>query len=457
MRDSPDLQGLKGKRKNGRALWALYLLPKLQTEACLTGLIVMAPSPATTLLDANPGSTDGRGSIRIGETSMLTAARQLVLPAVYNLAPTTLILILFIIALILVAFQLIRPSISPIGISRQPRAARRREKTPYTSADEELGLEHKTRNQHPAHLVALPITKEPCPSQQLNMAKNHKEQKKSTPPPSVLQPQARIPTAHSGPSATISLPQGRYTGVLLPASSSLPRAVEAWRGIPYAQSTGGNNRFRPPVPLPVAAAAAAAADVTGATVAAATADTFGQICPGTATARTAAAAIVDGEGEDCLNLNIYRPVAWREECGAGAGTGKMRMMMPVIVYVHGGAFNGGSGTERNMASFVSWAATPVLGVSFNYRVGALGFPSSVVADREGCLNLGLRDQRMLFEWVRSNIGAFGGDPGRVTVMGMSAGAHSVSLASFFLCLFFPRGSRLLSCVRGIYCLIPIHL
>lgn len=251
-------------------------------------------------------------------------------------------------------------------------------------------------------------------------------------PAAVLRPQARTPTPHSGPSRTVSLAQGRYRGVVLPAPSPtlptrsssssafgggavVPRPVEAWRGIPYAQTTAGANRFRPPVALPPYEAR------DGIVVHQAVA--FGQVCPGTASPVQNA-----WEGEDCLNLNVYRPADYdydydqqqqqEEEEGKGG--------LPVIIYVHGGAFNAGSGTERNMASFVSWAARPLVAVSFNYRVGALGFPSSPAAEREGCLNLGLRDQRLLFEWVRDNVGAFGGDGGRVTIMGMSAGAHSVS-------------------------------
>ena len=219
-----------------------------------------------------------------------------------------------------------------------------------------------------------------------------------------LRPRPRTPTPHTGPSATVHLAQGRYTGVVLPPTFAVPRAVEAWRGIPFAQTTGGQNRFRPPVPLHLSASSATTPF---------DASTFGPVCPGTASR-------IPGmlDGEDCLNLNVYRPAASYEPGGR---------KMPVVIYVHGGAFNGGLGTERDMSSFVGWSRTPIVGVNFNYRVGALGFPSSSVAEREGALNLGLRDQRLLFEWVRQNIGQFGGDESRVTLMGMSAGAHSVSL------------------------------
>lgn len=247
--------------------------------------------------------------------------------------------------------------------------------------------------------------------QALDMARQEKQKQQQQPGPenrNPLRPRPRTPTPHTGPSATVNLAQGRYTGVLLPATFAVPRAVEAWRGIPFAQTTGGQNRFRAPVPLAVSASSAATPF---------DASAFGPVCPGTA-------ARIPGmlDGEDCLNLNVYRPALSSPPYGPGGGAGKM----PVVVYVHGGAFNGGLGTERDMSSFVGWSATPIVGVNFNYRVGALGFPSSTTAEREGSLNLGLRDQRLLFEWVRQNIGQFGGDESRVTLMGMSAGAHSVS-------------------------------
>lgn len=74
---------------------------------------------------------------------------------------------------------------------------------------------------------------------------------------------------------------------------------------------------------------------------------------------------------------------------------------------------------------VSWAE-PLLVVSFNYRIGALGFLNSAMTAKEGLLNLGLRDQVQLLDWVRDNIAHFGGDPSRITLIGLSAGAHSVS-------------------------------
>lgn len=63
----------------------------------------------------------------------------------------------------------------------------------------------------------------------------------------------------------------------------------------------------------------------------------------------------------------------------------------------------------------------------NYRIGALGFLPSALTAKEGLLNLGLKDQMMAMEWVNENINAIGGDPERITIMGDSAGAHSVRL------------------------------
>lgn len=380
---------------------------------------------------------------------MLAAVRQLFLPPVFNLTPTTLFFIstlAFCTVLYLLKSKLAphRASARPIDLFARPlRLSGRGKASPSTSEEGEeekkLGLDGEPR--HPASsspsLLSSSSSSSPHETSappSVPEAPDFSAMARSAPPtPAVLQPRACTPTPHVGPSATVSLRQGRYVGVLLPASafsggpysssscssSSLPRAVEAWRGIPYAQSTGGQNRFRPPVPLPPEEEVREAVFTT-------TADRLGQVCPGSMAGRADASF----EGEDCLNLNVYRPV------GTSSSSSSSTSKLPVIVYVHGGAFNAGAGTERDMASFVAWAGAGagagdgVLAVSFNYRVGALGFPSSAAADREGCLNLGLRDQRLLFEWVRDNIGAFGGDAGRVTLMGMSAGAHSVRFVFF---------------------------
>ncbi|KAK0634955.1 Alpha/Beta hydrolase protein [Bombardia bombarda] len=226
------------------------------------------------------------------------------------------------------------------------------------------------------------------------------------PPPAanVGTPPIIMPTANGGPS--VSLSQGTYVGVTLQASRRFRKPIEAFRGVPFAQTTAGQNRFRPPQPLAPSNGSFSATS-------------FGHSCPVMGVVRK-------GFGEDCLNANIYRPAGLVDNAGLSTtGEKGRRPLLPVAVYVHGGGFNNGMGIERNMAMFVAWADAPMLGVNFNYRVGALGFLPSALTAREGLLNLGLKDQQMLLEWVKDNIEAFGGDPDNITIMGLSAGAHSI--------------------------------
>jgi acetyl esterase/lipase len=231
-------------------------------------------------------------------------------------------------------------------------------------------------------------------------------------------PMAGFGEAPTSPGARpeVRLPQGRYVGEALGAGEKYPRAVDVWRGIPYARS----RRFREATAVPLSDKTFDAVE-------------FGDICP---------RAVRDPDfsaSEDCLNLNVYRtrrPEQWRET-----------KLLPVIVYVHGGAFNVGKATERDMASFVSFSETPIVGVNFNYRLGPLGFLPSSVTAREGVLNLGLRDQQAALEWVKANAKAFGGDPDNITLIGVSAGAHSVSCpcdyhAAHYGSVFSCRGDKL---------------
>ncbi|MCO1656550.1 carboxylesterase/lipase family protein [Pseudonocardia humida] len=116
---------------------------------------------------------------------------------------------------------------------------------------------------------------------------------------------------------------------------------------------------------------------------------------------------VDIPGEDCLNLNVWTPDT------AGSA--------PVLVWIHGGSFMNGSGSVAayNGAAF---ARDGVVCVTINYRLGAEGF----LHTGDDVANPGLLDQVAALTWVRDNIAAFGGDAGRVTVAGESAGAMSVT-------------------------------
>ena len=195
---------------------------------------------------------------------------------------------------------------------------------------------------------------------------------------------------------SVTLAQGQVIGTRLEESS--PHPVDAFLGVPYALPPTRDRRFRP---------AAKVADSTD-TI---DASKYGPAAPGKA---LLAGGPKLEQSEDCLTANIFRPVGTSESD-----------QLPVAIYLHGGAFNRGSAAMHNTASMVAWSEAPFIGVSFGYRVGALGFLPSTLAKKEGALNLGLRDQVHLFEWVQDNIGKFGGDPGSVTLFGLSAGAHSV--------------------------------
>jgi carboxylesterase type B len=102
------------------------------------------------------------------------------------------------------------------------------------------------------------------------------------------------------------------------------------------------------------------------------------------------------------------------------------LLLPVALYFHGGAFNFGNALDSAMDSFVSHEGggpaghRDVMVVTAAYRLGALGFLNG-----EGECNLGLKDQRAAVRWVADWAREFGGDGGNITVMGVSAGAHSV--------------------------------
>ncbi|WP_326609583.1 carboxylesterase family protein [Streptomyces scopuliridis] len=121
-----------------------------------------------------------------------------------------------------------------------------------------------------------------------------------------------------------------------------------------------------------------------------------------------------GMGEDCLNLNVWAP-----EQSAGKA-------LPVAVYIHGGGFEFGANTQTTSNAAGLAASGRVVGVSVNYRLGALGALS--LSQYGGALaeasNLFLQDVIAALTWVKRNIAHFGGDPDQVTVYGHSAGAYS---------------------------------
>jgi len=166
---------------------------------------------------------------------------------------------------------------------------------------------------------------------------------------------------------------------------------QIWKGIPFAAPPVGHLRWKPPQPptpwnevLP--------------------ATKFGPVCYGGG----------GGQSEDCLYLNVWVPL--------NTPNGKL---LPVIVWLYGGGFIGGSATGCP-GDFLSGGDTVV--VTLNYRLGTLGFlyhPALMNATYPTSGFYGLQDQRAAFQWVQKNIAAFGGDPAQVSIAGESAGAISV--------------------------------
>ncbi|KAK9789635.1 putative Alpha/Beta hydrolase protein [Seiridium cardinale] len=128
--------------------------------------------------------------------------------------------------------------------------------------------------------------------------------------------------------------------------------------------------------------------------------------------------------EDCLYLNVVKPAGLNDTSG-----------LPVAVWIHGGGlYMGGSADRRYNLSFIVENSvnqgTPIVAVSFNYRLSAFGFLSGKEALEAGVTNIGFHDQRLALHWVNENIAAFGGSPDKVTIFGESSGAESVSAQVF---------------------------
>ncbi|KAG5734615.1 Lipase 1 [Termitomyces sp. T112] len=213
---------------------------------------------------------------------------------------------------------------------------------------------------------------------------------------------------------TVKLDRATITG-----SSS--DTLQKFLGIPFAQPPVGDLRFRPPQPI-------------GPYVSDLSAIAFGPSCP----QQKIELPIVSGltaevvdflinsiygtmfpDSEDCLTVNVIKPE-----------TATPTSKLPVVVWIFGGGFELGGTSMYDGSTVVSRSVQlglPIIYVSMNYRVSAFGFLASKEVRAAGVGNLGLQDQRQALRWVQKYIGAFGGDPSKVTIWGESAGAISVSL------------------------------
>ena len=202
-------------------------------------------------------------------------------------------------------------------------------------------------------------------------------------------------------STTVRVAEGRLAGVL-----SADGRVRAFKGIPYARPPLGELRWRPPQPP---------APWDGVRPAHA----FGPNAPQLPViANSLYAGGHEHQSEDCLTLNVWT--------GAEAADARE----PVMVWFHYGAFQFG-GSSLPLYDGEQLARAGVVLVSVNHRLGRLGFLShpelSAESPHGASGNYGIHDQIQALRWIAENVAAFGGDPDRVTIFGLSAGSMSVSL------------------------------
>lgn len=193
--------------------------------------------------------------------------------------------------------------------------------------------------------------------------------------------------------------------------SGVPGSVEgvtAYKGIPFGAPPVGELRWKPPQPVKAWKGVRAG-------------DKFGSACmqprQPNRVPNNRAVDLHDSPSisEDCLYLNVWQP----------ATATAARAKLPVMVWIYGGAYTEGAGsTPYNQGDTL--AAKGVVFVSFNYRLGALGFlahPELTKESPHGASgNYALTDTIAALEWVKRNIAGFGGDPSNVTIFGESAGA-----------------------------------
>ena len=180
--------------------------------------------------------------------------------------------------------------------------------------------------------------------------------------------------------------------------------VRSFKGIPFGQPPVGDLRWREPQPVKAWKGVR-------------NADQFGPRCM----QRTGPGSDYwfrsNGISEDCLYLNVWTP----------AKSGKEKL--PVLVYIFGGGFQNGDGSEPRYDG-ASMASKGMVAVAVNYRTNIFGFFAHPELTKESphhaAGNYGLLDQVAALEWVKKNIEAFGGDPARVTIAGESAGSIAVS-------------------------------
>jgi para-nitrobenzyl esterase len=193
-----------------------------------------------------------------------------------------------------------------------------------------------------------------------------------------------------------SVTGGKIAGVVVDG-------VSEFKGIPFAAPPVGDLRWKAPQPVKPWSG-------TKQTIA------FGPACMQNPTVAQRMAPGVT-LSEDCLTIDVWSPAKSASQ------------KLPVIAWIYGGGFTGGM-TSAPLYDGANFAKKGVVFVSISYRVGALGFLAAPQLSKEsghGSGNYGLLDQIAGLKWVQANVGKFGGDPSKVTILGHSAGGFAVSM------------------------------
>lgn len=208
--------------------------------------------------------------------------------------------------------------------------------------------------------------------------------------------------AHAGSAAagpTVPTAAGTVDGVAKPG-------VSAFLGVPFAAPPVGALRWREPQPVVPWAGVRPASRISPACI---------QDPPAPFGPYSADFLTLPDMSEDCLYLNVW--------------TSKASGRRPVLVFIHGGAFQSGS-TSVAIYDGTDLARQGAVVVTINYRLGVFGFMAHPELSKESPLgssgNYGLLDMVAALRWVKANIARFGGDPGNVTLSGQSAGAIAVN-------------------------------
>src|ERR1044071_6864071 len=207
---------------------------------------------------------------------------------------------------------------------------------------------------------------------------------------------ALLPTT----AALADITQAKVTGGAV--SGTAENGISIFKGIPFAAPPVGDLRWKAPAPVKSWSGVRKA-------------DAFANACmqPPRSQGNTAPVS------EDCLYLNVWTPAK------------SAREKIPVIVWIHGGGFVGGS-TSIGLYDGNGYARKGVVFVSLAYRLGPYGFMAHPELSREsghGSGTYGIQDLVAGLQWVHANVAAFGGDPGNVTIFGHSDGSSAVSFVT----------------------------